>query len=144
EDIPDAKLAARARSFVENQGIERMNIVRYLANRDRDRLPELKWGIIAAFVAIAGAGGLTNMSFSNYERDKGWGMGALVGAIPSAVGGRSITLSHVGTVFRVTDESRLKWRGWFRHIVRDQLAVWMLCSFVGMALPCMLSLQFIR
>ena len=31
-----------------------------------------------------------------------------------------------------------------RHIIRDNLAVWMLCSFIGMALPCMLSLQFIR
>ena len=27
---------------------------------------------------------------------------------------------------------------------RDQLAVWMVCSLVGMALPCMLSLEFIR
>jgi hypothetical protein len=84
------------------------------------------------------------MSFSNYARDKGWGMGARVGAIPSAVGGRRITLSHVGTIFRVTDSSLAKWRGWMRHIIRDQLAVWMLCSFIGMALPCMLSLQFIR
>ena len=31
-----------------------------------------------------------------------------------------------------------------RHIVRDQTAVWMTASFIGMALPCMLSLQFIR
>ena len=31
-----------------------------------------------------------------------------------------------------------------RHITRDQTAVWMMASFVGMALPCMLSLQFIR
>jgi hypothetical protein len=31
-----------------------------------------------------------------------------------------------------------------RHIFRDQVCVWMVASFVGMALPCMLSLQFIR
>ena len=31
-----------------------------------------------------------------------------------------------------------------RHVRRDQLAVWMLCSVIGMALPCMLSLEFIR
>jgi hypothetical protein len=30
-----------------------------------------------------------------------------------------------------------------RHILRDQ-TVWMIASFVGMALPCMLSLEFIR
>ena len=31
--------------------------------------------------------------------EKGWGMGARVGAIPSAIGGRTISLSHVGSVF---------------------------------------------
>ena len=38
-----------------------------------------------AFIAIAGSGGLANTLFSNYTRDKGWGMGAHVGAIPSAM-----------------------------------------------------------
>ena len=32
----------------------------------------------------------------------------------------------------------------FRSIVEDQLAIWMVCNFIGMALPCMLSLEFIR
>jgi len=100
--------------------------------------------MLAAFTAIAGAGGLTNTLFSNYARDKGWGMGARVGAIPSAVGGRLITLSHVGQVFRLDEQSRARWRGWLRHILRDQLGVWMICCFVGMGLPCMLSLEFIR
>jgi hypothetical protein len=95
-------------------------------------------------VAIAGAGGITNTMFSNYTREKGWGMGGQVGAIPSAVGGRTITLSHVGKTFPASDVSRLRWRGWMRHVVRDQLAIWMVCSFWGMALPCMLSLEFIR
>jgi hypothetical protein len=144
EEIPDRALAARARALVENQGIERLGLVYYFRHRARDGLPPLNWSIIAAFVAIAGAGGLTNMSFSNYARDKGWGMGARVGAIPSAVGGRRITLSHVGTVFRVGEATRGHWRGWMRHVLRDQLAVWTPCAFVGMALPCMLSLQFIR
>jgi hypothetical protein len=144
EDIPDAKVAGRVRKLVETEGLEYTDMVSYFRRREADQLPGLNWGIIAGFVAIAGAGGLTNMSFSNYARDKGWGMGARVGAIPSAVGGRTITLSHVGTVFQVQESSLGRWRGWMRHILRDQLAVWMLCSFVGMALPCMLSLQFIR
>ena len=144
EEIPNQELALRGRQFVEYQGLEHMNLVSYFRRREREQLPQLNWAIIAAFVAIAGAGGLTNMSFSNYARDKGWGMGARVGAIPSAVGGRRIYLSHVGKVFRLGAETRRSWSGWMRHILRDQLAVWMLCSFIGMALPCMLSLQFIR
>ena len=144
EDIPDPALAARARALVDNQGIERIGLVKYFRTRERDGLPELNWVIIAAFVGIAGAGGLTNLSFSNYARDKGWGMGRRVGAIPSAVGGRTISLSHVGKAFHLNETSRAHWRGWMRHVLRDQFAVWMFCSFVGMALPCMLSLQFIR
>lgn len=144
EDVPDPELAAHSRSLVENQGVVRRGLISYFRHRRREGLPDLDWAIIAAFVAIAGTGGLTNLSFSNYARDKGWGMGARVGAIPSAVGALTITLSHTGTVFVVNDESRRRWRGWMRHILRDQLAVWMVCSFVGMALPCMLSLQFIR
>ena len=94
-------------------------------------------------MAIAGAGGLTNSLFSNYTRDKGWGMGARAGAIPSAVGGRTITLLHVGRVFEVTGEAPKRWRGWIRHILRDQ-GIWVVCSLIGMALPCMMSLEFIR
>jgi replicative superfamily II helicase len=67
-----------------------------------------------------------------------------LGAIPSAVGGRTISLSHVGKAFHLNETSRAHWRGWMRHVLRDQFAVWMFCSFVGMALPCMLSLQFFR
>ena len=91
-----------------------------------------------------GAGGLSNALFSNYARDKGWGMGAKIGAIPSAIGGRSIELSHVGMVFPITPTTLKHWKGWFRHIVRDQVAIWMLCSVIGLALPCMLSLEFLR
>jgi hypothetical protein len=86
---------------------------------------------------------LSNALFSNYARDKGWGMGAQTGAIPSAIGGHRIALSHVGKVFIVDETSLARWRGWFRHIIRDQ-ALWMGCSFIGMALPCMMSLEFIR
>ena len=105
--------------------------------------PLLDWTLLASFAAIAGAGMLSNALFSNYARDKGWGMGAKTGAIPSAIGGRTVTLSHVGKVFVVDDTTFARWRGWFRHIMRDQI-VWTLCSVVGLALPCMLSLQFIR
>jgi hypothetical protein len=142
DDVPDPR-AERFRELLDNRGLVHVNAVAYMREHE-GRLPDLDWTMVAGFIAIAGAGGMTNTLFSNYARDKGWGMGAKVGAIPSAVGGRNITLSHVGSVFALDDASRPKWRGWYRHIVRDQLVVWMICAFVGMALPCMLSLEFIR
>ena len=61
--------------------------------------------LMTAFAAIAGVGGLTQTSISNYTRDQGWGMGARVGAIPSFVGGHAFQLSHVGMVFRPTADA---------------------------------------
>jgi hypothetical protein len=135
-------IADRFRALVANQGIERVGIFSYLKNYNN--MPTLNWGILATFAAIAGAGGMTNTLFSNYAREKGWGMGANVGAIPSLIGGRHINLSHVGMVFPLNEPNASRWRGWLRHIRKDQLAIWMFCSVVGMALPCMLSLEFIR
>lgn len=104
---------------------------------------EFSWATLAAFAAIAGAGGLTNMMFSNYTRDKGWGMGAKVGAIPSAVGGRTIRLSHSGKVFD-WEQGKERWRGWLRHIRREQILLWGPGCVLGMALPAMFSYEYIR
>ena len=110
-------------------------------------LPDIDFStiaLLAAFAAIAGSGGLSNTPISNYTRDQGWGMGHHVGAIPSVVGGHDIELSHVGMVFRVTKDSLVRWRHWIRHVLRDQLVVWMPACLLGMALPSMLSVQFLR
>ena len=98
--------------------------------------------LLGAFAGYAGGGGLSNSSYSNYVRDKGWGMGAKVGAIPSLVGGRKITLSHIGKVFPLTPENLTRWRGWWKYILTDQIFVWMPGCFLGMALPGLLSIQF--
>jgi hypothetical protein len=140
-DVPEP-YRARFAELLQNQGLELVSLFGYF--RQHGALPPLDWAMLAAFAAIAGAGGMTNTLFSNYARDAGWGMGARVGTIPSAIGGRKIQLSHVGEVFPLDEPNRARWRGWMRHVYRDQLAVWMVASTIGMALPCMLSLEFIR
>ena len=110
------------------------------------QLPEIDLsmvGVLAALAAISGSGGLTNTTISGYTRDQGWGMGGQVGAIPSFIGGRQLQLAHVGKVFEITPESLGRFRRWYRFVVRDQLVVWMPACFVGVALPCMLSVQFL-
>jgi len=135
-------LAARCRNMLEHHGNEDVNLLGYLWRQGR--FPELEWTVLAAFAAYAGAGGMANTLFSNFARDKGWGMGSKVGAIPSMVGGQAVTLSHVGMAFRPDGRSLPRWRGWMRWALRDQACVWMLCSLAGMAFPCMLSLEFVR
>jgi hypothetical protein len=110
-------------------------------------LPALALGniaLIGGFAGYAGGGGLGNATYSNFVRDKGWGMGSLVGAIPSAVGGTHVSLSHLGTVFPITDENLRRWRGWWRYVLTDQLLVWTPGCFMGMALPALLSMQFAK
>lgn len=129
------------RNHLAHEGLAYVSGLGYV--RERGRLPPLDWAIIVSFIGIAGAGGLSNVMFSNYARDKGWGMGARVGAIPSAFGGVTVRLSHTGCVFRLDEANRGRWLGWLRHVHRDQ-ALWVAASVVGLALPCMMSLEFIR
>ncbi len=113
----------------------------------RGRFPEIDMtliAMIAALAAIAGNGGLTNTPISNFTRDQGWGMGAKVGAIPSVVGGHGITLSHVGCVFEVNEQTLPRWRRWVRHIMRDQMIVWMGACLIGVSLPSILSVEFLQ
>ena len=100
-------------------------------------------GVLGALAAISGNGGLTNTALSGYVRDQGWGMGKHVGAIPSVIGGRKLTLCHVGIGISDHRESIGRFRHWHRFLMRDQLMVWMPACFVGVALPSMLSVQFL-
>jgi hypothetical protein len=110
-------------------------------------IPEIDWTLIAALsalVAISGSGGLSNTTISNYTRDEGWGMGHHVGAIPSMVGGLEIQLSHQGVVFDPTAPGAMpRWKRWYRHIMRDQWVIWAPACFIGLALPSMLSVEFL-
>ncbi len=100
-------------------------------------------GVLASMAAISGNGGLTNTPISSFTRDQGWGMGKHVGAIPSMVGGHEIELSHSGKVFRLTADSMKRWFGWISHVEREQYLVWLPACFIGLALPSMLSVQFL-
>ncbi len=98
--------------------------------------------MLGAFAGYAGGGGLANSTYSNFVRDKGWGMGSRVGAIPSAIGGRNVSLSHVGKVFELNPTNLTRWRGWWKYILTDQVLVWAPGCFMGMALPALISMQF--
>jgi hypothetical protein len=98
-------------------------------------LPDpIDWGLLGALAATAGSGGIGNLTVTNWIRDKGFGMGARVGAIPSAVGGHAVALSPVGTVFPATEANLARWREWLRYVHVDQLWVWGLFCFLGMFL----------
>jgi hypothetical protein len=96
------------------------------------------WFLIGAFAAYSGAGGVINVTLSNWARDKGFGMGRVVGFIPAAVGGQKVKLAHTGSVFQITAESLENWRGWWRIIQIDQWGVFFIGALLGMGLPAIL------
>ena len=100
--------------------------------------------LLAALAGYAGAGGLNNTTISNYYRDKGFGMGQKVGAIPSAVGGKSVTVSASGKVFAPTPENLSKWKIWRKLSVIDIVGVFTVGAFIGMYLPNVLMYAIVK
>ena len=129
----------------ERDGDQVTNVFTSLAKGDG--MPEIDWTLIAALsalVAISGSGGLSNTTISNYTRDEGWGMGRHIGAIPSMVRGLDLQLSHQGAVFDPTAPGAMpRWKRWYKHIMRDQWVIWAPACFIGLALPSMLSVEFL-
>ncbi|NNM34927.1 MAG: Nramp family divalent metal transporter [Gemmatimonadetes bacterium] len=100
--------------------------------------------LIGAFAAYSGAGGVINLTLSNWARDKGYGMGEKVGYISAAVGGTKLDMAHTGFMFDPTPEAMERWRGWWRIVRADQWGVYFIGAVLGMVLPAVLYVTFIE
>jgi hypothetical protein len=101
------------------------------------------WFLMAAFAGASGAGGVVNLTLTNWARDKGYGMSKASGFIPAAVGGGQATLEHVGATFEPDQRSMKEWRAWWRIMMVDQWGIFFAGAMLGMALPAMLYATFI-
>jgi hypothetical protein len=99
--------------------------------------------LLAALVAYSGAGGMTNLTLTNWARDRGYGMGERVGYIPAAVGGAEVHLAHSGFIFTPDAANLARWRGWWRIIRADQWGVFFLGGLLGMVFPALLYVTFL-
>ncbi len=107
-------------------------------------LPEgADWLLLGGFAAYAGAGGVINGAITNWLRDKGFGMGSVVGFIPALIGGKQVKLTHEGKVFAPTPENKKKLREWEKYLGVDQYWLWTVGCFLGMGLPALLTIHFI-
>lgn len=100
--------------------------------------PGADWSLLGAFAAYSGAGGICNLMLSNWVRDKGFGMGSIVGYIPTAMDGVQNTLAHSGTIFKITPGNLTTWKAWWRIAQVDQWLVFGIGSLLGMGLPALL------
>jgi hypothetical protein len=113
-------------------------------NFPKDAQGNINWYLLAALAGFAANGGIGNIWTTNWIRDKGYGMGSVVGYIPSAVGGKVVHVSPIGTVFPPTSENMSRWKGWWKFVHMDQSVVWMVGCFLGMYLNVILAYAIIE
>jgi hypothetical protein len=106
-------------------------------------LPEgADWLLLGAFAAYSGSGGVGNAYTTNWMRDKGYGMGATVGYIPTLLGD-AVKLPAHGNIFRIDAQSLASWRQWWKYMHLDQWGIFGLGSLAGMALTALFTLQYV-
>ena len=91
--------------------------------------------LLGALVGYSAYGGFGNNAITNWYRDKGYGMGGLVGYIPAAIGGKQVHVSHVGKIAPQTAENLGRFRGWWKLLNIDQWFVFYGGAMIGMFLP---------
>ena len=106
--------------------------------------PGADYVLIGAFAGFCGAGGVINITLSNWARDKGYGMGGVTGYIPAAVGGKKVHLAHTGFTFPPDESNLSRWRGWWRVVRMDQWVIYLIGAILGMLLPAVLYVTFLQ
>jgi len=104
--------------------------------------PGADYFLIGALVAYSGAGGIVNITLSNWARDRGYGMAERAGYIPALTGGK-VHLAHCGFIFEPGSEAMKRWDGWWRIVRADQWGVFAVGAIVGMLLPALLYVTFL-
>lgn len=107
----------------------------------RPRIPveELGFALLLGALAFAGAGGGQNLVQSNWIRDKGFGMGAYVPRLVSPVTGEPEAAPSTGYVFEPTPDNMRRWHGWWRFANIEQLATFVLITFLTILFTSLLA-----
>jgi hypothetical protein len=71
---------------------------------------------LAAAIAFIGAGGTTNMWYSFWVRDAGYGMGAYIGKIPGYLRGKPLAIELTGYLPEPTEENIKRLKTWWRRV----------------------------
>ena len=100
---------------------------------------ELGWATLLGALAFAGGGGGQNLVQSNWIRDKRFGMGSYVPRIESPVTGEPEAAPSTGFVFEPTDANLARWRTWWRFANKEQLATFVLITFVSIVFTSLLA-----
>ncbi len=91
--------------------------------------------VLLGAIVFSGAGGMLNLAFSLWYRDRQMGMGAHAGRIVNPVTGKDEAIAATGHDFDTSDaENMKKWRGWMRYATIDQGAIFFFLGFITLFL----------
>ena len=90
-------------------------------------------------LAFAGAGGTTNLGQSHFIRDKGYGMGRLIGRITSPLTGVEEASADVGYLPEDSPVNRSRWRVWWRNANAEHALTFLLPCVACLAVMMLIS-----
>ena len=73
------------------------------------------WNTLVTSIAFAGAGGFGQLFFAYWMRDKGVGMGKIIGRVTSPITGQAEAIPATGYYFADTPENKRNYKGWVRY-----------------------------
>ncbi len=77
---------------------------------------KLPYFTLAAAICFIGAGGTTNMWYSFWIRDAGYGMGAYIGRIPGFLRGKPVAIELTGYLPEPTEENIRRIKKWWSNV----------------------------
>ena len=134
--------SSRFRNLLDHEGVEYVGTVGYV--REHGRLPDLDWTNGRRLHRHRRSRRAEQHAVLELRSRQGLGHGRASARSPApSAAARSRCRTSAGC-FRSTATNLSRWRRLDALISSATKAVWMLASFMGMALPCMMSLEFIR
>ena len=101
---------------------------------------DLPFSLMMGAIVFAGAGGGQNLCQSNWIRDKGFGMGAYVPRLESAVtGAKRESRSIEGYVFPLTQSNLRRWSRWWTFANLEQALSFVLVTVITIIFTSMLA-----
>ncbi|HEX2418981.1 MAG TPA: Nramp family divalent metal transporter [Micromonosporaceae bacterium] len=101
---------------------------------------QLGFALILSALAFAGAGGGQNLCQSNWIRDKRFGMGAHIPRLVSPITGNDdVAAPSIGYIFEPNPENLSRWNRWWRFANQEQLATFVLITFISIVSMSMLA-----
>lgn len=96
-----------------------------------EAIPErLSFFTLAAAIAFIGAGGTTNMWYSFWVRDAGYGMGIYIGRIPGYLRGKPTAIELTGYLPEPTEENLSRIKAWWSNVRLIFWVIFFLLNFI--------------